>query len=363
MGGNTGIWVVKANYVIRIHKRLRRENLHREHAISSTYRSTWWVETDYSQKTWTRRHDVRWHDVRWQLPMCGTKVLQLIAGEHWKGETTCRPKTAATKKQVSKTITTAKGQAQSTSARTSPSTTTDKSNRQESTYDRGTASTGKKQGSNYKRRTSTTHTTQDTKNKHYIQTNGCPEWWTGLVEKRSKMNQTPSTTTQDTFHSCRPEHPPTSTLEPYRTAHANIQTHEVSQIDEWTTTDMPRELQYTRKGTTTFTLNDVIAAPQHPDTLQGARARGRTQPTQATKQEMEERCYSWIWWGLTSSLQMRWLCREFTEPTWMATLHFCPSGRLQLWKQSRLGLSLLTNLESDSPTKQARFNQIPGWPT
>ena len=84
-----------------------------------------------------------------------------------------------------------------------------------------------------------------------------------------------------------PGHPPTSTLEPYRTTHAiNIQTDEVSQIkDEWSTTDMPAELQYTWKGTTTFTLKDefettledvVAPPPEHPDTLQEARrARGR----------------------------------------------------------------------------------------
>ena len=64
--------------------------------------------------------------------------------------------------------------------------------------------------------------------------------------------------------------------------------------------DMPAELQYTWKGTTTFmlkdgfesTLEDVVAPPpEHPDTLQEARrarrARGRPQPTQA-RQEMEE---------------------------------------------------------------------------
>ena len=60
---------------------------------------------------------------------------------------------------------------------------------------------------------------------------------------------------------------------------------------------MPAELQYTWKGTTTFTLKDefeatledVVAPPEHPDTLQEARrARGRPQPTQPTKQEMEE---------------------------------------------------------------------------
>ncbi len=97
-----------------------------------------------------------------------------------------------------------------------------------------------------------------------------------------------------------PGHPPTSTRGPYRTTHAiDIQTDEVSQIkDEWATTDMPAELQYTRKGTTTFTpkdefestLEDVVAPPpEHQDTLQEAsKARGRPQPTQPTKQEMEE---------------------------------------------------------------------------
>ena len=76
-----------------------------------------------------------------------------------------------------------------------------------------------------------------------------------------------------------PGHAPTSTLEPYRTTHAiNRQTDEVAQIkDEWTTTtDMPAELQYTWKGTTTFTLKDefettledvVAPPPEHPDTL------------------------------------------------------------------------------------------------
>ena len=101
-----------------------------------------------------------------------------------------------------------------------------------------------------------------------------------------------------------PGHPPTSTLEPYRTTHTiDIQTDEVSQIkDEWTTTDMPAELQYTWKGTTTFTLKDEIEStledvvappppppPEHQETLQEARrARGRPQPTQPTKQEMDE---------------------------------------------------------------------------
>ncbi len=57
---------------------------------------------------------------------------------------------------------------------------------------------------------------------------------------------------------------------------------------------MPAELQYTWKGTTTFTLKDefestledvVAPPPEHPDKLQEARrARGRPQPTQ----EMEE---------------------------------------------------------------------------
>ena len=96
--------------------------------------------------------------------------------------------------------------------------------------------------------------------------------------------------------------PPTSTLEPYRTTHTiDIQTDEVSQSkDEWTTTDMPAELQYTWKGTTTFTLKDEIEStledvvappppPEHQESLQEARrARGRPQPTQPTKQEMDE---------------------------------------------------------------------------
>ena len=97
-----------------------------------------------------------------------------------------------------------------------------------------------------------------------------------------------------------PGHPPTSTVEPHRTTHAfDIQTDEVSQIKGgWTTTDMPSELQYTWKGTTAFTLKegfestleDVVAPPpEHPDTLQEARrARGRPQPAQPTRQEMEE---------------------------------------------------------------------------
>ena len=42
----------------------------REHAMSSTYRSTW-SETDYSHKTWTRGHELHWH-----LPKCWTKILQ-----------------------------------------------------------------------------------------------------------------------------------------------------------------------------------------------------------------------------------------------------------------------------------------------
>ena len=40
MGGNTDIWIVKGNYVSRVHKRLRRAKVTPENTQSSTYRAT-----------------------------------------------------------------------------------------------------------------------------------------------------------------------------------------------------------------------------------------------------------------------------------------------------------------------------------
>ena len=112
-----------------------------------------------------------------------------------------------------------------------------------------------------------------------------------------------------------PGHPPTSTLEPYRTTHAiNIQTDEVSQIkDEWSTADMPAELQYMWEGTTTFTLKDefettledvVAPPPEHPDTLQEARrARGRPQPTHLQTGDGGTRTYTHALQKLVSHLR------------------------------------------------------------
>lgn len=48
----------------------------------------------------------------------------------------------------------------------------------------------------------------------------------------------------------------------------NVQTDEVSHTkDEWTTTDMPTELQYAWKGTTTFTLKEFESALTVPCTF------------------------------------------------------------------------------------------------
>ena len=71
MGGNTDIWMVRGNYIIRVQKTTTSKIYTREHSVSSTYRPTWWMETNYSKKTWTRGHDLHW-----QLPKCGTKGQQ-----------------------------------------------------------------------------------------------------------------------------------------------------------------------------------------------------------------------------------------------------------------------------------------------
>ena len=74
---------------------------------------------------------------------------------------------------------------------------------------------------------------------------------------------------------------------------------------------MPAELQYTftLKDEFETTLEDVVVVappPEHPDTLQEARkARCKPQPTQPTKQEMEEH-------ALTHALQklVSYLCQS-----------------------------------------------------
>ena len=213
----------------------------RKYTVSSSHRPTSWLSSGYSQKTWTRRHDLHW-----QLSKCWTKRLQrTYSRKHWKGETTFRLKTAATSQQLSGTSATAAGQHASTSTRAPASHTTPKT--------RATAKRAPTVEEQKVQACSRTRTTQESKS--------------ATPFKVPKTNTTSTTTVvwndQQDFWERRGTrwmrhhlqarrtlfipvyglgHPPTSTLEPYRTTHAiNTQTDEVSEIkDECATTDMPQ---------------------------------------------------------------------------------------------------------------------------
>ena len=112
MGGNTDIWIVKGNYVIRVHKRLRRAKFTPENTQCPVPTE----QLDEWRQTTVRRpgqEDMIYTD---NYPSVEPKFYrELIPGEHWKGETTFRLKTTATGQQLSRTGTTASGQQASTS--------------------------------------------------------------------------------------------------------------------------------------------------------------------------------------------------------------------------------------------------------
>ena len=292
MGGNTDIWIVRGNYVIRVHKRLRRAKFTPENTQCPVPTE----QLDEWRQTTVRRpgqEDMIHTD---NYPSVEPRFYrELIPGEHWKGETTFRLKTTATGQQLRSTSTTTAGQRTSNATprtRATMKRAPTVEERQVQAPSNVRIAQERKSATPPKTRQSNTTSTP------MVVLNDEQDYWERRGTKWIRHHLQPRRTLFIPIDG--PGHPPTSTLEPYRTTHAiNIQTDEVSQIkDEWSTTDMPAELQYTWKGTTTFslkdesetTLEDVVAPPpEHPDTLQEARrARGRPQPTQPTKQEMEE---------------------------------------------------------------------------
>ena len=292
MGGNTDIWIVRGNYVIRVHKRLRRAKFTPENTQCPVPTE----QLDEWRQTTVRRpgqEDMIYTD---NYPSVEPKFYrELIPGEHWKGETTFRLKTTATGQQLRSTSTTSAGQ-QTSNATPRTRATMKRAPTVEEQHVQAPSKARITQG----RKSATPPTAQqaNTTSTPMVVLNDEQDYWERRGTKWIRHHLQQRRTLFIPIDG--PGHPPTSTLEPYRTTHAiNIQTDEVSQIkDEWSTTDMPAELQYTWKGTTTFTLKDefettledvVAPPPEHPDTLQEARrARGRPQPTQPTKQEMEE---------------------------------------------------------------------------
>ena len=146
---------------------------------------------------------------------------ELIPGEHWKGETTFRLKTTATGQQLRSTSTTAAGQQTSnvtprTRATMKRAPTVEE--RQVQASSRATPPKAQK--------TNPTATPM-------VVLNGEQDYWERRGTKWIRHHLQPRRTLFIPIDG--PGHPPTSTLEPYRTTHAiNIQTDEVSQIkDEW----------------------------------------------------------------------------------------------------------------------------------
>ena len=164
MGGNTDIWIVRSNYIIRVHKRLRR-------AIFKAENTQCPVPTGQLDE-WRRpgQEDMIYTD---NYPSVEPKFFrELIPGDHWKGETTLRLKTAATSQQLSRTPAATSAQQPSTSTRNTASATTPRTRatmkgaptveeQKSSSTKQNKSYTGKK--SNY--------TTQSTKDKHYTNNN------------------------------------------------------------------------------------------------------------------------------------------------------------------------------------------------
>ena len=114
MGGNTDIWIVRGNYVIRVHKRLRRAKFTPENTQCPVPTE----QLDEWRQTTVRRpgqEDLIYTD---NYPSVEPKFYrELIPGEHWKGETTFRLKTTATGQQLSSTGSTSVRQQASASTR------------------------------------------------------------------------------------------------------------------------------------------------------------------------------------------------------------------------------------------------------
>ena len=158
--------------------------------MSSTYRTTWRIETDYSKKTWTRRHDLHG-----QLSKCWTKVLQRTASRR-----TLERRNYIQAEDNSNRSATQKHKYYISRTTDIQCYTKNKSNNEESAYGWRTTSTSTKQGENYTRK-EVSYTTQSTTVKHYINTNGGFEWWARLLgEKRNQVDQTSPTTKTNTLH-------------------------------------------------------------------------------------------------------------------------------------------------------------------
>ena len=144
--------------------------------MSRTYRATWRMETNYSQKTWTRRHCLHW-----QLSKCWTKVLQRTHSRRTleRRNSTFRLKATATGQQLSSTGTTSSGQQTSNAT---PRT-------------RATVKRAPTVGEQQAQAPSKVRLTQEkgnyyiipgTRDSYYVYTNGSLERWTGLLgEERS----------------------------------------------------------------------------------------------------------------------------------------------------------------------------------
>ena len=266
MGGNADIWIVRGNYVIRVHKRLRRAKFTPENTQCPVPTE----QLDEWRHTTVRRpgqEDVIYTD---NCPSVEPKFYrELIPG---KGETTFRLKTTATGQQLRSTSTTAAGQQTSNATPRTRATM-----KRAPTVEEQQVQTPSKVKVTQERKSATPPKAQksNTASTPMVVLNDERNYWERRGTKWIRHHLQPRRTLFIPIDG--PGHPPTSTLEPYRTTHAvNTQTEEVAQIkDERTTTDMPAELQYTWKGTTTFTLKDefettledVVAPPPEDHNL------------------------------------------------------------------------------------------------
>ena len=165
MGGNTDIWIVRGNYIIRVHKRLRRAKFTPENTQCPVPTD----QLDEWRQTTVRRpgqEDMIYSD---NYPSVEPKIYrELIPGDHWKGETTFRLKVAATSQQLRRT-TTSSVRTTSINIYTNSSIqcyTKGKSNNEESTYGWRTTRTSTKKDESYTRE-EISYTTQSTKDKPY----------------------------------------------------------------------------------------------------------------------------------------------------------------------------------------------------
>ena len=113
MGGNTDIWMVRGNYIIRVHKRLRRAKFTPENTQCPVPTD----QLDEWRQTTVRRpgqEDMIYTDNYPSAEPKGNR--ELIPGDHWKGETMFKLKATATSRQQASTST------RNTASATTPTT-------------------------------------------------------------------------------------------------------------------------------------------------------------------------------------------------------------------------------------------------